>query len=259
MSQGAMAKQSQIKAYLWSTIFLGGGLTIAAALRMQWSSLGLRFLLLAIVTVAVSSRFSVRIPRANTNVTVADTFIFLVMLLYGGPAAILLSATEGLTSGRRISKTPTMVFFNAAVMVCSTSATVMALSQIGVDPSGSVAATVIAASVMALTQYLSNTTLVGVGLALKAGTRFWPTWKKHYLWTSITYFGGAAAACVIFRSFNTVGLYALAVTIPIVSTIYFTYHKYLEDIRLTAAQAEKAERERAELERERAEQAERHV
>ena len=110
----------------------------------------------------------------------------------------------------------------------------------------------IAVTVMGLVQYLSNTSMVGVGLALKTSARFWPTWKKHCLWTSITYFGGAAAAGVISRSFNTVGLYALLVTIPTISIIYFTYHKYLEDIRLTAAQAEKAERERAE-------QAERHV
>lgn len=254
-----MATQKQINSYLWSVILLGGGVTLAAAVRMPWASLGLRFLLLALITVAISSRFSVRIPRANTNVTVSDSFIFLVMLLYGGPAAILVAATEGLASGTKISKTPTIVFFNSAVMACSTAVTVVALSLLGVDPNASLAATVIAVSVMALAQYLSNTTLVGVGLALKTSARFWPTWKKHCLWTSITYFGGAATAGVIFRSFNTVGLYALLVTIPIISIIYFTYHKYLEDIRLTAAQAEKAERERAELERERAEQAERHV
>ena len=254
-----MAKQKQINAYLWSVILLGGGVTIAALIRMPWGSLGLRFLLLAFITVGISSRFSVRIPRANTNVTVSDTFIFLVMLLFGGPAAILVAATEGFASGYRISKTPTIVLFNSAVMACATSATIVALSVLGIDPRTSLAATVIAASVMALVQYLSNTTLVGVGLALKLNAPFWPTWKKHCLWTSITYFGGAAAACVISRSFNTVGLYALLVTIPIIGLIYFTYHKYLEDIRLTAAMAEKAERERAELERQRAEQAERHV
>ncbi|HEY8188522.1 MAG TPA: EAL domain-containing protein [Pyrinomonadaceae bacterium] len=254
-----MAKQKKIKAYFWLIILLGGGLTLTAAVGMPWSGLGLRFLLLACITVAISSRFSVRIPRANTNVTVSDTFVFLALLLFGGPAAILLSAIEGLASGRRISKTPTMVFFNASVMVCSTSATVLALSQIHLQPNPTLAMTVIAACIMALAQYLSNTALVGVGLALKAGARFWETWKEHYLWTSITYFGGAAAAVVIFRSFNTVGLYALVLSVPIISIIYVTYHKYLEDIRLTAAQAEKAVRERAELERERAEQAERHV
>ena len=53
---------------------------------------------------------------------------------------------------------------------------------------------------------------------------------------------------------------------PIVIIVYFTYHKYLNEIKATAALAEQAERERAEAERaraeaerERAEQAERHV
>ena len=254
-----MAKQEPMTYYMRSVILLGGGVTLAAAVRLPWASLGLRFLLLALITVAISSRASVRIPRANTNITVSDTFIFLVMLLYGGPAAILVAATEGFTSGIRISKTPTIVLFNSAAMACATTVTVVALSLLGVDPNASLAATVIAVCVMALAQYISNTGLVGIGLALKAGARFWPTWKAHYLWTSITYFAGAAAAGVLFRSFNTIGLYALVATIPIISILYFTYNKYLEDIRLTSALAEKSERERAELERVRAEQAERHV
>jgi diguanylate cyclase (GGDEF)-like protein len=254
-----MANQKQINSYLWSVILLGGGVTLAAAGRMAWASLGWRLLLLAFISVIISSRVSIKIPRANTNVTVSDTFIFLVLLLYGGPAAILVAATEGIASGLRISKTPKIVLFNSAVMACSTSVSVLALTLLGIDPDISLSATAMAAAVMALAQYLSNTTLVGVALALKANARFWPTWKTLCLWTSITYFGGAAAAGVIFRSFNMVGLYALLITIPIISILYFTYRKYLDDIRLTAAMAEKAERERAELERERAERAERHV
>ena len=103
----------------------------------------------------------------------------------------------------------------------------------------------ITASVMALAQYLSNTSVSLRGTRAQGERRFWPTWKTHYLWASITYFGGAAAAAMIFRSFNTVGLYALAGNDPDHFHNLFTYHKYLEDIRLTAAQAEKAERERA--------------
>ncbi|HEY0430733.1 MAG TPA: EAL domain-containing protein [Pyrinomonadaceae bacterium] len=254
-----MAKQKQINAYLWSVIVLGSGVTLAAAMRLPWPTLGLRFLLLALITIVISARFSVRIPRVNINVTVSDSLVFLVMFLYGGPAAILVAGTEGLTSGIKISKTPKIVLFNSAVMVCSTSVTVLALSVLGIDPSASLAATAMAASVMALTQFLSSTTLVGIGLALKVNERFWTTWKKSCLWTSITYFAGAAAAALIFRSLNSVGLYALLITVPIITIIYFTYRKYLEDIRQTSAQAEKSERARAELERERAEQAERHV
>jgi diguanylate cyclase (GGDEF)-like protein len=254
-----MANQKQINAYLWSIASLGGVIVLTVLGRLSWATLDLRFLLVASITVLVSSRLAVTIPRANTNITVSDTFIFLVMLLYGGEAAILMAAAEGLASGLRISKTPKIVLFNAGVMACSTAVTWMALSFVPVDRRSSVAAMIIAVCVMALAQYLSNTAIVCVGLALKASRRFWPTWKAHCLWSSITYFVGAIAAGLIFRSFNTVGLYALLVTMPIIWIIYFTYNKYLDDIRQTAAQAEKAERERAELERERAEQAERHV
>ncbi len=254
-----MATQRQINFYLWSVVSLGGVITLAVVARLPWLSLGSGFLLLASITVMVSSRLSVTIPRVNTNITVSDTFIFLVMLLYGGEAAILVAAAEGFASGLRISKTPKIILFNAAVMACSTSFTWTLLSLVQVNHQSNLAALVIAVSVMALAQYLSNTSIVCVGLALKNNRRFWPTWKTHYLWASITYFAGAIAACVIYRSFNTVGLYAMLVTIPIISIIYFTYHKYLEDIRQTAAHAEKAERERAEIERERAEQAERHI
>ena len=78
-----MAKQKQINAYLWSVILLGGGVTLVTAVRLPWSTLGLRFLLLALITVVISARFSVRIPRANTNVTVADSFIFFDAALWG--------------------------------------------------------------------------------------------------------------------------------------------------------------------------------
>jgi len=254
-----MANQKQINAYLWSIASLGGVIALTVFARLPWASLDLRFLLLAAITVLVSSRLAVTIPRAKSHITVSDTFIFLVMLLYGGEAAIVIAAAEGFASGLRISKKPKTILFNSGVMGCSTALTWIALSFVPVDRHSSVAAMIIAVCVIAMVQYLSNSAIVCVGLALKAGGSFWPTWKAHGVWSSITYFGGAVAAGLIFRSFNTVGFYALLVTMPIIWIIYFTYNKYLEDIRQTAAQAEKAERERAELERERAEQAERHV
>src|SRR5947207_14585985 len=73
----------------------------------------------------VTSRFSVQLRRVYTNITISDTFIFLVLLLYGGLAGILLAAVEGLFSGLRISKRPLVVAFNSAMMLFSTSLTVM--------------------------------------------------------------------------------------------------------------------------------------
>jgi len=123
-----------------------------------------------------------------------------------------------------------------------------------------------AIAMMALVQYLSNTGISAIGLALKAGQPIWRTWHAHYLWTSFTYLGGAMVAAVSSNSIEKAGLTILIIGTPVISALYFTYHKYMGEIKVSAAQAEQAGRERAEAEkaraeaeRERAEQAERHV
>lgn len=254
-------KQGFTQPYKWGVVFIGAVLCCFSAINLAATEIDWRFLLLGLMAVIISSRLAVQIPRVNTNITVSDTFIFLAILLYGGPAAVLLAAAEGLCSGYRISKKPVTFLFNAGVMACSTFTTVSVLAMIF----GSHAqlrqpdTMVLALCAMALVQYLSNTGIVAVGLALKTAQPIWQTWHKHCLWTSITYFAGAAAAGVILYLVNTWGFYAVIAAIPVIGIIYFTYYKYLEDLRVTSDQAENAEHARAESERTRAEQAEQHI
>ncbi len=252
-----MGKQKD-EQYRWIITGIGALVCLFSALRLPTERIDMRFLLLTIITVIISSRISVQIPRFDTNITVSDTFIFLAILLYGGEAGIFLAGAEGLCSGIRISKSkkPVTILFSGAVMSLSTFITVW-LTRFAFGPDETLyrhtpLLLLTALSVMALVQYISNTGMVAVVLASKNNQPVWPTWNKHYLWSSITYIVGAAAAGVTVLFVNTIGFYALLVTLPIISIIYFTYHKYLEDIKATSAQAEQAERERAE-------QAERHV
>jgi len=101
---------------------------------------------------------------------------------------------------------------------------------------------------------------------LKNRASIFRTWHTHYLWTSITYISGGIVAAITANSFERAGFGILIVGTPVISIVYFTYHKYLDEIKASAEQAEQAERERAEAEgaraeseRARAEQAERHV
>ena len=242
---------------MWLINALGCVACLFSLLHFSSAQVDLRFLLLASLTVIVSSRVSVRIPRANTTITVSDAFIFLTMLLYNPEAAILLAAAEGACSGLRLSKTPRTVLFNAGAMTCSTFLTTSVLHLI-LGPQFDLrhqpySIAIAAVCVMGLVQYIANTGLVAVCLSLKSDQPLWPTWSKHYLWSSVTYFAGAAVAGLIASSVGMIGLYAVLLTIPMISILYFTYYKYLEDIRATAAQAEQAERERAEAEHARAE------
>src|SRR5215204_7758809 len=124
----ALTKQQLTQPYKWAVIFVGALLCCFSAINLATSELDWHFLLLGTMTVIISSRLAVQIPRVNTNITVSDTFIFLAILLYGGPAAVLLASAEGFCSGYRISKKPVTFLFNAAVMACSTFFTITVLA-----------------------------------------------------------------------------------------------------------------------------------
>ena len=117
-------KQRYAQPYFWTVIVLGMVVGAFNLVRLDLSELGLRFALISIVTLAFGSRVYVKIPRVRGEISVSDTFIFFVLLLFGGEAAILLAGADAFCSSLRISKKRTVMAFNAAVYICSTFLTV---------------------------------------------------------------------------------------------------------------------------------------
>ena len=263
-------KPQLINRYMWLVVAVGSLTFLYSAHSLPYPQLDFRFLLLFSLTVLISSGIAIKVPRVNTTITVADTFIFLTFLLYGPEAAVVVAAADGLSSGLRLSRKWITVLFNAGANA-SAVFTTGAIARLLFGPNLNIASqpysrSLVILCVVAMTQYLLHTWLVAICLGLKTDRPLWQTWTKHYLWSSLTYFVGVFLAGAIVKLENTVSFYAVLAPLPIISIIYFTYEKYLEDIRATAAQAERAERERAEAEharaeaeRLRAEQAERHV
>ncbi|HEV8137827.1 MAG TPA: bifunctional diguanylate cyclase/phosphodiesterase [Pyrinomonadaceae bacterium] len=258
------------KYYMRLIVAAGCAIFAYSAHAVHYRRLDFRFLLLLVLTVVVSSRVAIKIPRANTTITVADSFVFLTLLLYGPEAAVLIAVTDGLSSGLHLSRRWITVLFNAGAMACAIFIT-GSVARLFFSPAFNISTqpystTLILLCVVALTQYLAHTWIVAICLAGKSGGQPWEIWTKHYLWSSLTYFVGVFVAGGIVKLEGSVSFYAVLAPLPVISIIYFTYDKYLEDIRASAAQAEQAERERAEAEyaraeaeRLRAEQAERHV
>jgi diguanylate cyclase (GGDEF)-like protein len=251
--------------YQWAVVAAGALVVLLCARGVSPAGLDLRYLLLFVATIGVSSRISIKIPRHDSNITLSDAFVLLVVLIYGGGAGVLLAAADGISSGLRISrgKKPSTVLFNGAVMACSTAAAAAALSLVGGGARDfwrhDYLTLLVAACTLGLAQFAANSALIAVGLALKTSQPVRQTWSRHCAWLSVSTFAGAGAACAIAHFIDSAGFYALLVALPIIGLVYFTYDKYLEDIKATAAQAEAAERARAEAERARAELAEQNV
>jgi hypothetical protein len=80
--------------YTWSLMTAGAAIMLVSVFYLPFDRLDSKFVFLCLMVVA-SSLIAIRIPRVSGRITVADTFIFLGMLMYGGAAAIMLSALEG--------------------------------------------------------------------------------------------------------------------------------------------------------------------
>src|SRR5215213_416603 len=230
--------------YMWSLVSMGVAIALVSLYHLPFYNLDARFFFICLMVIA-SSFIAVRIPRVSGRITVADTFIFLGMLMYGGPAAILLSALEGVAVTVIISKRPRVFLLNSAILATSTFFTSIVLNYIFGPPEkiasrGFSKRFFYAICVMGFVQYIANTTLIAIEKASKIKESVWNTWRTYYLWTSVTYFAGASAAGIITILIEKYGFYAVVATAPIILIICFTYQTYLKNIEVSVAQTEAA-------------------
>ena len=248
---------------MWLVVAVGAATCLFAAYNLPRGVVDGYFLLLTLITAVIGSRIAIRIPQINVNITVDDTFVFIALLLYGGEAAILIGALAGVCSALRISRKARTVAFGGGALACVVLMNYAVLKFTFGSPTALFAhgssMAVIGLCLMGIVQYLVHTCLGATASALKAGESVWRMWSRNFLWISISYFAGAAGAGFIVSSLGTARFWAFLVCIPIIVIVYFSYDRYMREVKASARHAEEAERARAEAEHERAEQAERHV
>ena len=248
---------------MWSIVGVGTALVLYSAVTLPAGIVDGYFLLLTLITAVIGSHIAIRIPRINVNITVEDTFVFIALLLYGSQAAVILGALTGICCALRISRKVRTVAFGSGALACAVFATGTVLRfTFGSTTdllNGGASLAIIALCLMGLVQYLVHTGIGATASALKANESIWRMWSRNFLWMSISYFAGAAGAGFIVNSLGTTRFWAFLVSIPIIIIVYFSYDRYMREVKASARHAEEAERARAELEHQRAEQAEKHV
>lgn len=238
--------------FLWLVIVCGSLIVLYSATQVHVGQFDSRFVVLVAVALLLTSKITIPLPRFSSQISVSDTFVFLVLLLYGGAAAVIVAAFEAFLSTLHFSRRRLTVAFNwssAAVSILITS-TVLKLifGDVVVLRTDPLSATFLGATcTMALTHYISNSGLVAIAAAFKTDQPIWQTWRKHYLWTSLTYFTGATAAAVIAGLIHFIGVYAFIITLPIIAITFLTYRTYLGNVETSADQAAQAERHVKEL------------
>src|SRR5215204_4113428 len=115
-----MGKQRFVNRYMWLVVAAGAAIFFYSLCTLPFAKLDFRFCLLFLLTVVISSRIAIKVPRVNTTITVADSFVYLTLLLYGPEAAVIVAAADGLSAGLHISKRWITVLFNAGAAACAT-------------------------------------------------------------------------------------------------------------------------------------------
>jgi signal transduction histidine kinase/ActR/RegA family two-component response regulator len=238
--------------FIWVAIACGSLAFLYSATRVNLGQFDSRFIILIAIALVLTSRITIPLPRFSSQISVSDTFVFLVLLLYGGAAAVIVAAAEAFLSSLRFSRRRVIVAFNwasAAVSILITSSVLELIfgSVVALRTKPLTATFLGAICTMALTHYISNSGLVAIAAALKTDQPIWQTWRKHYLWTSLTYFAGACAAGVIAGLVHFMGVYAFVITLPIIAITFLTYRTYLRNVETSAAQAAQAEKHVKEL------------
>ena len=236
------------KSYMLTVFVLGIVCVIASIYTIAYESIDIHHILLFVFTVGIGSRITIQIPRFKSFISASETFIFLALLLYGGEFAVLLAAADAFATSWRFCSKKVTVFFNTATMAISTSAVVIALKIAGLYTANQLHGDqdyrqnfIIALSVIALTQFMFNTSLASVYTSLRDNTPIWETWKSKYIWTFFTYFVGAASAGVLVQLVAAMGFGIVLATFPVCFFVFFSYRMYMKNVEISMQQAEQAE------------------
>lgn len=243
-----MTEKLPNKIFMPTILAAGSACLLGAIINFPIEKLDFKFFILFCFTICFGSQITLQIPRFKSRIAVSDTFIFLALLMYGGEFAILLAAVEAFFSAWRFCNKKITVFFNTATMALSTTFVVGTLKLFGFysdnqlrGHGGNLSDFVIAVSVMALAQFVANTTLCSIYVALKTDKPIWETWKTKYVWTYVTYIVGAVSAGILIQLNERLGFGVVAATFPIIYFVYLTYRMYMKNVEISLAQAEQAE------------------
>src|SRR6185503_20200484 len=207
--------------------------TVTNRVTPQWALLGL-------VAVLVASRTDLRIPKITSTITISDTFVFISLLLYGVFPSIVLAGADAAICSLNYQNRRKVGPFNIGLMSLSVFAagTVVNAFFGDLNEQTDLGKLILAAETLALIHYVLNSGIVGLVQALRNKRDFLKIWQESLLWTSMSYFAGGVAACVIVKLISVVSFYAFIISVPVLAVTYLTYKNYLDKVQASINHAE---------------------
>jgi putative nucleotidyltransferase with HDIG domain len=194
-----------------------------------------QWLIIALLTL-VSGSATVKLPAIAAHISVSETFLFSAVLLFGpsaGVATVILDALiiTFVRIGRRQRSSEQILFNLSAPALAMWAGAHLFYVTSGIQPLHSlppgerlnIGALIGPLLMFAVVYFCLNSWLVACAVAFARRSAVFDIWRKHFLWLSLNYFGGASVAAhlvVYTRQFDWT---FLGVTIPLLLVLYMTF------------------------------------
>jgi diguanylate cyclase (GGDEF)-like protein/PAS domain S-box-containing protein len=232
------------RVYWWGAALLGAvGLLYSLAGVLRLSSTSMAGLVVLMAVVCLSGMRAISIAGTKTSITSGDLFVFLALLFWGVPAAVLVAVTDAAAASYRTSRRWTSRLGSPAIMAITVlaSGTLFKWALEAAELRGLSGTTTFLATLMcfSLVYFFINSALLTVHLALKKRGRMLRLWWENYPWAILPYAASASAAGLIFLAIERSGPGALLAAGPLVAIIFATCHLHFKraDERADAAEA----------------------
>ncbi|MEO8073456.1 MAG: EAL domain-containing protein [Acidobacteriota bacterium] len=248
-------------------ILLLAGITALSISIIKFISEDIDFglLILALATIFVGSRFRIQIPRSKIHLSFSEVFVIYILLVYGSGGAILVATLEtsytSLNFRRKgVDIENKTILFNGLTAAVSTFLMAVTVDLIFSSPflnieKNTLAGFALLVLSMGIALFLYNSVITSIWGALKAEKplkAFWEHWFNFCVNALVMYIAAALIAGLAVKAQGQFSTTLFLLAIAVSGVVYFTYRRYVDDVRKTSVLAEQSERERAE-------QAETHV
>jgi putative nucleotidyltransferase with HDIG domain len=214
--------------YVALIVVLGAAAIVDCTMRMVHRPAPATWLVLAALT-WIGGSFALKVPQVPASISVSETFVFMIVLLFGGPPATLTVAVDGLlTSVLREDRQLRRLLFNVAEPALSTWVAwhafdwASALAPLGGAPH-TLSALVLPMLVMTSVYFLLNSSLTALAVATDTGTSPLQIWRTHFVGVSLSYFAGASVALLVVLNTREVSWGAFGAVLPLVLLLYATF------------------------------------
>ncbi len=230
-------------------IGLGALVMLFSLYRLTVVSSGLPLLLLALLTINVTSRVVVRAPFGKRDIPVVDAFIFLALFLFDGEPAALLAGAVTLCLSLRVTKSASLVLLKTALALITTFLVVWTLrlnmGTIAGFAQGGYSLALVNAVCLAIIVYaVVQASVVALGEAYKINQPVWRTWGANFLWSLATGAVSLLMGLVVARLVGIAGFGNFIAVAAALAIFYFGYRAYRTNPELCPA-PEKALRRQA--------------